>query len=128
MSYLQQSEHQSTSTYTNLNPGPTNRRPDTTCVAPPQDGVDDRKAHWIRRLEANAADAEAWCRLGLCGGGVVRGKGFDATSCFAGCLELNEEHVGAWQFLADHGGGTVGGTFYNREACHRKYRELRGLN
>lgn len=80
-------------------------------------------AEFIRRLEANAADAETWYALGVRRGGVVGGKRFDTKRCLERCLEADANNrfaALAWLYLERLGGGTVRGKFYDTEACRQK--------
>eukprot|EP00439_Symbiodinium_sp_Y106_P069829 s712_g12.t1 len=80
------------------------------------------QACYVKALELDDNYARAWNRLGVQGGGTVKGQAYDKKDCLVRVLQLNDNDAEAWQKLGEAGGGTVRGTHYGPDECKAKAR------
>ena len=81
----------------------------------------DSQALCMKSLQSHSENAVAWKNLGLCGGGEVGGKAYDAKQCYQQALELD---IGlspmVWNHLGESGGGKVKDISYDQHTCYQQ--------
>ena len=75
-------------------------------------------------LNQNPEDADAWCDLGVTGGGEVTGTQYTRKQCYEQALKFDPKYARAWYNLGVDGGGEVAGAKYTEQQCFSKAQGL----